>query len=420
MKEKLDLTKIATRSSMTPLRENSMAAAERRQLRWALCESMKFQKESAGSSAEQSVSPVVRSKASELSSLSVRGITVKKCFSASESTSDSEATQSDTEATLSDTEATLSDTEATQSDTEATQSDTEATLSDTETTQSYTEATQSDTEATLSDTEATQSYSEVMPLTTSVSEEKIPDSLFPFPSSSHSNHATGTSSILDVIDDPEQNEIELTYSPERMETDASTSDASPRGFESDFHLVMTESESESDERRSQLKLRKRQKIDDDDDSNVKITVPRTSVTLKLSPFHSEAEEERFSIRSEAKGRQPLFHSETENRRSPLHSVVESRQFSISSKTTSEEMPSEADHGAPHSLPVLRHSHIETENDHSTQEMEARTPPPKRVIQPLQCAPTAARLRQTAGSYGLPATLHTTPFYSNPDDVQPPQ
>ena len=163
-------------------------------------------------------------------------------------------------------------------------------------------------------------------------------------------------------------------------------------------------------------------MDDDGYNNVKITVPRASVTLsnRLSPFHSEAEEEQFSIRSEAKGRPSPFHSETEDTRSPLHSVVESRQFSISSRTTSEVMPSEAGHGSPHSLSVLKHSHIETESYHPTQEMEAQTPPPKRVIQPLQCAPTAARLRQTAASYGLPAALHATPFYGNPADIQPPQ
>ena len=313
-KRRLDLTKIATRPAMTKQRDDRMSAPERRQLKWAIRESLQqFREDSASSLASHSASAVVGNDATcgEASSLSVRHTTDKKHFSDSELTlSDSEATQSDTETTLSDSEATLS--------------------------------------------------------TTSVSEyvqEKISDSKSmpsTSPSSSSVDCGTGTSSVLEVIHDPEQTDIELAHSPEEMEVDACPSDTSSQQVESDFNLVVTESESDSDERVSVMKLGKRRRIDEDD---CQVTSQRftTSVTLsgRLSPFHSEQDI------------QSPFHSEVGDRRSPFHS-------------------------------------------------ETQGPPSKRIIRPLHSPPSAARLSQTAVSYGLPAVLHTTPFYSNPSDVQPPQ
>ena len=53
-------------------------------------------------------------------------------------------------------------------------------------------------------------------------------------------------------------------------------------------------------------------------------------------------------------------------------------------------------------------------------LQLESPPAKIKIRPLQGPPTAARLIDTAATYGLPTAVHKKPFYSNPSDVQPPR
>lgn len=194
-------------------------------------------------------------------------------------------------------------------------------------------------------------------------------------------------SLLEEIVEPEQDALSSEGSPQRLKFyGSSPSEASSQAIESDFNLVMTESDSEWTDVRVVSKPVKRQKVDDCGD-----VVRQTDDVMRLKDdvMGQKAEDCGDVTTSEC---HVMKHSIALRDTSPFHSDVESG-------------------------PVPKEIQTETDNRH---EMEPKSIPMRRIIHPLPAPPTATKLCQTAVNYGLPTAIHTTPFYSNPEDVQLPK
>lgn len=222
-------------------------------------------------------------------------------------------------------------------------------------------------------------------------------------------------SILEEIVEPEQEVLSSEDSPEKLKFySSSPSEASSQAIESDFNLVMTESDSEWSDVRVVSKPVKRQKVDDDGDvvrqkddvmrqkdDVMRLKVddcgdvmgPKDDVMIQKDDVIRQKVEDCGDVTTS----EVMKHSITLRDTSPFHSDVESRP-----------------------VPAANEIQMETDNRQEIEPKSIPIPPLQRTIHLLQAPPTAAKLCQTAASYGLPTALHTTPFYSNPEDVQLPK